>query len=51
MNAAIITWKNSLRGLIVFNETKRGDLHYFLKKLLSTYSLCASHFDRWAGAH
>ena len=43
--------KNSLRGLIDFNETKRVDLHCFLKQVTVTYSLRASHFGRWAGVH
>lgn len=39
MNATIITWKNSLREIIVFYETKRGNLYTFYLKLFLFFIL------------
>ncbi len=48
MNATIITWKNLLNELIVFYETKRGNLHIFFPKLFLFFILINIACYWWA---
>ncbi len=48
MNATIITWKNSLRELIVFYETRRGNLYTFYSKLFLFFMLVNIACYWWA---